>query len=95
MPLIPRLAWQYVKLIEKRETAHHNVAVNDRDTEENLEIMHPYFNHLFNHKKEVDFTVLEHVAKTKVMYFLDGDITVAKLKRAVTNLKTHKAPGLN
>ena len=29
------------------------------------------------------------------MQNLDGDITWAELKRAVTNLKTHKAPGLN
>ena len=52
MPFNPRLAWQYVKLITKRETAHHNVAVNmamktedgslAKNPEENLEIIHPH-----------------------------------------------------
>jgi hypothetical protein len=29
------------------------------------------------------------------MHFLDGDIMFGELKKAVTNLRTHKAPGLN
>jgi hypothetical protein len=101
MPSNPMLVWQYVKLIVKRETAHCNVAFNmtmtiedgplAKSPEEHLEIMHIHFNHIFNN----NFTVLEHVTKRKVMNFLDGDITFGKLKRAVTKLKTHKAPSLN
>lgn len=53
------------------------------------------FNLVFNNPKQVDFILLERVVKRKVMYFLDGDIIFSESKRAVTNLKTHTAPGLN
>ena len=45
--------------------------------------------------KSTLYLVLKQVAKRTVMHFLDGDITFGELKKAVTNLKTHKALGLN
>jgi hypothetical protein len=58
-----------------------------------MEVMHPHFNYMFNSKKQVDFSILEHVTKLKVMHFFCGDITFTELKKDVTNLKTHKPPG--
>jgi hypothetical protein len=61
MPFNPRLVSQYVRLIAKRETSHHNVAVNmamemedgslARNPKENIDSMHPHFNHVFNNNK--------------------------------------------
>ena len=60
-----------------------------------MNVFHPHLKKVFINHKEVDFTVFDLIPQRKRMQNLDGDITWAELKRAVANLKTHKAPGLN
>ena len=60
-----------------------------------MNVFHPHFKRVFNNHKEVDFTVLDLIPQQEMMQYLDGNITWAELKRAVANLKTHKAPGMN
>ena len=60
MPFNPRLAWEYIRLLAKGETAHHNrrtnMAMRNEDgslaqnDKEKMDVMHPHFGRVFNNK---------------------------------------------
>ena len=105
MQFNPRLEWEYIKLLVKGETAHHNrrtnMAMRNEDgslaqnNKENMNVMHPHFGKVFNNQKEVDFTVLDLIPRRESMEHLDKHINWGELKKAISNLSTCKATGLN
>ena len=105
IPFNSRLVWEYIILLAKGETAHHNRRTNmemrNEDgslaqyDKENMDVMHPHFGRVFNNQKYVKFTVPNLIRQREMMQYLDRDITWAELKQAIANLKTQKAPGLN
>ena len=105
MQFNPRLAWEYIRLLAKGETAHHNrrknmAMINEdgslaQNYKENMDVMHPRFGRVFNNKNNADFTVLNLIPQREMMKYLDTDITWAEIKQAIANLKTCTDPGLN
>ncbi|KAL7525760.1 hypothetical protein ACHAXR_003162, partial [Thalassiosira sp. AJA248-18] len=105
MSMNPRLAWEYIKILTGGESAHHrktknmamkrsngNLATND---DENMEVMQPHFQKVFNNHRPVDLSALNLIEQRTTMWSLNDPISWTEFDQAVNKLKNGKAPGLN
>ena len=105
MDMNPRLAWEYIRILTKGEAAHHrkskNMAMRMEDgkkagnDKENMEVMYPHFQRVFNNHRPVDDSVLDLLEQRRTEWDLNDCITWKEFDRAVNKLTAGKAPGLN
>jgi hypothetical protein len=101
----PRVAWEYICLLTKGNTAHHNkklqmamkmtngkLASNDK---ENMTVFGPHFDCIFNNHRLIDPTILDDIPQRPILHDIDSLITFAKVDAAINKLKNGKSPGLN
>ncbi|KAL7524551.1 hypothetical protein ACHAXR_000620, partial [Thalassiosira sp. AJA248-18] len=81
MSMNPRLAWEYIKILTKGESAQKrktknmamkrsngDLATND---DENIEVMQPHFQRVFNNHRPVDLSALELIKQRSTMWSLN------------------------
>ncbi|EJK48921.1 hypothetical protein THAOC_32244 [Thalassiosira oceanica] len=106
MPMDPKKAWECIKLLCRGKRLHHtekkqtmsmkmeNGELLSSD-EEHIRVFGPHFNQVLNNKKDIDFTVLEHIEPRETMFELDEPLTRDEFEQVVNKLKAGKASGLN
>ena len=62
---------------------------------ENMRVMQPHFQQVFNNHRPVDMTVLDLLRQRQTKWELDDPITWDEFDRAVNKLRNGKASGLN
>ena len=105
MNMNPRMAWEYIRILTEGEAAHHRKSKNmamkmedgklASDDKENMSVMYPHFQKVFNNHRPVDHNVLELVKQRRTEWKLNDPITWKEFDKAVNKLKNGKAAGLN
>ena len=105
MSMNPKLAWEYIRILTGGEEAHHrkskNMAMKMEDgslaknSKDNMRVMYPHFQRVFNNHREVDTQVLEQLKQRRTLWEINDPITWQEFDRAVNKLKNGKAAGLN
>ncbi|KAL7527281.1 hypothetical protein ACHAXR_003829, partial [Thalassiosira sp. AJA248-18] len=71
-----------------------NGDLNTND-DENMEVMQPHFQRVFNNHRPADLSALELIKQRSTMWSLNNPISWTEFDQAVNKLKNGKAPGLN
>jgi len=105
MNMNPKVAWEYIRILTGGETAHHKKTQNmamrmengklAKDHKDNMKVMYPHFQRVFNNHRPVDSTILQLVKQRPVLGDINLPINWDEFNRAVNKLKNDKAPGLN
>jgi hypothetical protein len=62
---------------------------------ENMTVLRPHFDHVFNNHRPVDPTILNNIPQRPILHDIDSPITFAEVDAAINKLKNGKSPGLN
>jgi hypothetical protein len=100
----PCLAWKHIRLLTKGESAHHEqctaMAMHIPDgscapnASENMSVLAPHFQQVFNNHCSTDPTLLEHITQRRTLCELNNLISWEEFSKAVRKLKNAKAAGL-
>lgn len=66
-----------------------------KDHKDNMKVMYPHFQRVFNNHRPVDDTVLQLVKERDTLEEIGLPISWPEFNKAVNKLKNGKAPGLN
>jgi hypothetical protein len=101
----PCVAWEYIRLLTKGNTAHHKKKVKmamqmtdgklATNGKENMTVFGPHFNRIFNNHRPVDTTILKDIPQHPILHDIDSPITFAEVDADINKLKNGKSPGLN
>jgi hypothetical protein len=104
MGMNPRLAWEHIRMLMGGKSAHHNKIKNmamrlpdgrlAKNAAENMSVMYPHFQRVFNNHRPTNSTILELVPQQRTMWELNDPITWDEFSRADRKLKNGKATGL-
>ena len=85
MSMNPKLAWEYIRILTGGEEAHHrkskNMAMKMEDgtkagnDAENMEVMYPHFQKVFNNHRPVNFSILDRVKQRQTIWKLNDPIS--------------------
>jgi hypothetical protein len=105
MRMNPHLAWENIRLLMSRETAHQKTNINiakkpknndlASNAKENMSVFSKHFHKVLNNPRPVDNSVLDLIKQKPCLTAIDAPITFKEVKRAINKLKKGKAPGLN
>jgi hypothetical protein len=104
MRMKPHLAWEHIRLLTKGESAHHqqHTAMAMRlpngshatNASENMSVLAPHFQWVFNNHCSTDLTLLEHITQWQTLWELNNPISWEEFSKAVRKLNNAKAAGL-
>jgi hypothetical protein len=105
MRMNPRLAWENIRILTGRETAHHKTTINmamkmengtlASNAKENISVFGMHFHKVLDNHRPVDTTVLNLIQQKPRLDAIDVPITFREVKAAINKLKKEKSPGLN
>jgi hypothetical protein len=101
----PRIAWEYIRILASGTTGHHKKKVTmamkmangktATTSKENMEVLGPHFDKVYNNHRPVDFTILDDIPQRSTLSDIDSPITYDEVDAAINKLKSGKSPGLN
>ena len=96
----PHVAWEYIHLLTKGNTAHHQKKVKmamkmadgklATNGKENITVFGPHFDRVFNNYRPVDPTILDDIPQHPTLHDIDSPIIFAEVDAAINKLKNGK-----
>jgi hypothetical protein len=100
MRMNPCLAWENIRLLTGRETAHHKTNINmamklkngdlASNAKENISVFGMHFHKILNNHRPVDNSVLDLIKQRPCLTTIDAPITFREVKSAINKLKKGK-----